>query len=70
MNNPSIPTDFVNVDDYAEANGMGINEVYQYLRRSEDPLPHIKRGRRKQIDVALARNWMRRHFGVNVEQDL
>jgi hypothetical protein len=61
---PSPDPRFFDVAVWAEANSLGINAVYEYLRRERDPLPHIRQGRRKLVDDELAVAWMRRTFGV------
>ena len=50
---------------WSSHHNLGINAVYGYLRREQDPLPHIRQGRDYRIDDALAVAWMRREFGVN-----
>lgn len=55
---------FSPVRDWAAENGFGINDVYGFVRREEDPMPHIRRGRRRLIDDELAVAWVRRNFGV------
>lgn len=61
-----ITSHFVAPAAWAEANGFGVNAVYEYLRREVDPLPHVRRGRKYLIDDELAVEWMRRNFGVGV----
>jgi hypothetical protein len=58
------PRTFYTPAAWAEANSLGINAVYEYLRRESDPLPHIRQGRRKLVDDELAVAWMRRTFGA------
>lgn len=57
---------FIPVKEWAEANSLGINRVYGYLRREQDPLPHIIKGTERLIDDELAVEWIRRNFGVGV----
>jgi len=64
---PSPDPAFFEVSAWAEANSLGINAVYEYLRIERDPLPHIRQGRRKLIDDAAAVEWMRCRFGIGVQ---
>lgn len=60
---------FVKPELWAKTNGIGLNAVYEYLRREVDPLPHLKRGSDYHIDDQRAIEWMRRNFGVNTGGD-
>lgn len=63
---PVPATRFFAVEAWAAANNLGVNAVYQYMRRA-DPLPHVRQGRRKLVDDELALAWMRRNFGVGTK---
>jgi hypothetical protein len=65
---PAAPRTFYTPAEWARANRLGINHVYEYLRIERDPLPHIRQGRRKLIDDAAAVEWMRRRFGAGAER--
>jgi len=58
----------VEAKEWAQANALGVNAVYEYMRRERNPLPHVRQGRRKLVDDELAIRWMRREFGVNTEE--
>lgn len=60
---PAPAPHFFPVRAWAVANGLGVNAVYEYIRRERDPLPHISQGRRRLIDDAKAAEWLRRNFG-------
>jgi hypothetical protein len=51
--------------EWAQANGYGLRTVYDFLRREEDPIPHVRKGGDYLIDDELAVDWVRKHFGVN-----
>jgi len=55
---------FVEVAEWADANRIGINAVYEALRREVDPMPHLRIGRKRLVDDELAVKWWRRHYGV------
>jgi len=62
---PAPASRFFTVKEWARANRLGENTVYEFCRRQRDPLPHIVCGnRRKLIDDELAVEWVRRNFGA------
>lgn len=62
---PAPASRFFTVKEWARANRLGENTVYEFCRRQRDPLPHIMSGRRRKlIDDELAVEWMRRNLGV------
>jgi hypothetical protein len=54
---------FFEVKEWAQANRLGVNAVYEFCRIKRDPIPHIRRGRKILIDDHAAQVWIRRRFG-------
>lgn len=52
---------------WAEANRIGENVAYEFCRRTNDPMPHIKQGNRYLVEPEPARNWIVRKFGVGYD---
>lgn len=52
-----------NLSEAAEAVGVSQHKIQEWLRRTVDPLPHIKDGRRIIIPVDLLIGWLRDEAG-------
>lgn len=57
---------FFEPEAWAQANHIGISLIRAGLRRENNPIPHLRIGRKYLIDDALAVEWFRRELGVGV----
>jgi len=64
----AAPAHFFPVEDWALANHLGVNAVYE-MCRMRHPIPHIHLGRRRLIDDGPAAEWLRRNHGEGYPQD-
>ncbi len=54
---------------WAEVNRIGENTAYEFCRRTNDPMPHIKQGARYLVEPEPAIAWLRRKFGVGYDHE-
>jgi hypothetical protein len=67
MTDVALSAHFVKPAAWAAANGYGLKAVREFMHRTDDPMPHVRKGSDYLVDDELAVAWVRRNFGVGVE---
>jgi hypothetical protein len=57
---PDVPI-YQSAHEAAKTLGIGENTLVEYMRRQRDPLPHIRVGRQKRLNIARAIEWLEAH---------
>ena len=57
-----------NVEEAARSVGVSVHKFNTWIRRAENPVPHIRDGRRILIPIQLLANWLADEAARNVGQ--
>lgn len=57
-----------NVEEAARSVGVSVHKFNTWIRRAENPVPHIREGRRILIPIQLLANWLANEASRNMGQ--
>lgn len=64
---PHPASDLFPLLEWAAANGIGEGAAYEFCRREDDPMPHVRQGTRILVEPDAALPWLTRTFGVGYD---